>query len=71
MIALGGQYAPQRECLLLTRNLIEMEVDDDDVNIWRKRLTYRINELINDEAVCRTAPATPGLLKRCSLNVQL
>ena len=22
-----------------------------------------MNELINDEAVCRTAPATPGLLK--------
>ena len=21
-----------------------------------------VNELINDEAVCRTAPATPGLL---------
>ena len=22
-----------------------------------------VNELINDEGVCRTAPATPGLLK--------
>ena len=32
------------------------------MKIWRKRLTYLINELINDEAVCRTAPATPGLL---------
>ena len=23
-----------------------------------------MNELINDKGVCRTAPATPGLLKR-------
>ena len=28
------------------------------MKIWKKRLT----DLINDEAVCRTAPATPGLL---------
>ena len=32
------------------------------MKIWRKRLTQRINELIDDEAVYRTAPATPGLL---------
>ena len=41
------------------------------VGAWRRRkdiftnhdlLTYLITELINDEAVCRTAPATPGLL---------
>ena len=25
-------------------------------------MTQRLNELINDEAVYRTAPATPGLL---------
>ena len=24
-----------------------------------------MNQLINDEAVYRTAPATPGLLKKC------
>ena len=36
------------------------------MKIWRKRLTHSltelINELINDEAVYRTALATPGLL---------
>ena len=30
----------------------------DIMKIWRKRVT----DLISDEAVCRTAPATPGLL---------
>ena len=32
------------------------------MKIWRKRLTYLPNELISEEAVYRTAPATPGLL---------
>ena len=32
------------------------------MNIWRKRISYLINELINDEGVYRTAPATSGLL---------
>ena len=27
-------------------------------------MTESLNKLINDKAVCRTAPATPGLLKR-------
>jgi hypothetical protein len=31
----------------------------DIMKIWRKR----ISDLISDEAVYRTAPATPGLLK--------
>ena len=36
---------------------------------WRKGwLTQWTNELMNDEAVCRTAPATPGLLKRVVYN---
>ena len=35
----------------------------DNMKIWRKRLTELIDESINDEAVYRTAPATPGLLK--------
>ena len=26
-------------------------------------MTHSVNELINHEAVCRTAPATPGLSK--------
>ena len=32
------------------------------MKIWRKRMTQWINEWISDEAVYRTAPATPGLL---------
>ena len=32
------------------------------MKIGRKRLTHRLNELINHEAVCRTAPAAPSLL---------
>ena len=35
----------------------------DIMNIWRKRMTRLINELMSDEAVYRTAPATPSLLK--------
>ena len=35
--------------------------DYDIMKIWRKRMTH----WINDEAVYRTAPATPGLLIRC------
>ena len=28
---------------------------------FRKRMTHSVNQLMNHEAVCRTAPATPGL----------
>ena len=35
----------------------------DIMKIWRKRLTDLINEWINEEAVYRIAPGTPGLLK--------
>ena len=34
----------------------------DILKIRRKRLTYSLNEWINDGGDCRTAPATPGLL---------
>ena len=34
----------------------------DVLKIWRKRLTHLMNELMSNEGVCRTAPATPGLL---------
>ena len=34
----------------------------DIMKIWRKRLTYSLTHSLNDEAVYRTAPATPGLL---------
>ena len=37
---------------------------DSVLKILSKRITYQINELMNDEGVYRTAPATPGLLKR-------
>ena len=33
-----------------------------DNKIWRKSITESMNQLMNDEAVCRTARATPGLL---------
>ena len=33
------------------------------MTIRRKRISHSINESINYEAVCRTAPASPGLLK--------
>ena len=32
------------------------------LKIWRKRLTQLVDELMNHKGVCRTAPATPGLL---------
>ena len=32
--------------------------------IWRKRNTDEINESVNDKAVNRTAPATPGVFKK-------
>ena len=38
------------------------------MKIFSQRMTYRtnetINESINDEGVCRTATATPGLLNK-------
>ena len=36
--------------------------DYDIMKIWRKRLPYLQTQLINEEAVYRTALATPGLL---------
>ena len=36
---------------------------DSALKIYPQTMTQLMNELINDEAVCRTAPATPGLLK--------
>ena len=34
-----------------------------DNKIWRKRMNESMNQSLNDEAVCRIAPATPGLFK--------
>ena len=40
------------------------------MKIWRKRIGDLINQLISDEAVYRTAPATPDLLiTRMLINV--
>ena len=38
------------------------------MKIWRKRICDWLYELINDEGVCRTAPATPGLLNIIDLS---
>ena len=32
------------------------------MKIWKKRITQSVKQLINDGGVCRTAPATLGLL---------
>ena len=29
---------------------------------WRKRMTESMNESMSDGGICKTAPATPGLL---------
>ena len=39
-----------------------------DNNIRRKRISEYVNQLVNDKAFCRTAPATLGLLTRQSAN---
>ena len=40
---------------------------DSALKIFPQNMTELMNELMNDEAVCRTAPATPGLLKNCNV----
>ena len=43
----------------------------DVLKIWRKRIAQSVNQLINHEAVCKTASATPGLLnirRECDKN---
>ena len=37
------------------------------LKIWRKRMSQLINELINDEGVCRTGLATRGLVNTLSV----
>ena len=34
------------------------------MKMFSQRITEWVSEPINDEGVCRTAPATPSLLKR-------
>ena len=43
----------------------------DIMKIWWRRLTHLLTHLINDEAVYRTAPATPGLLISMSINLSV
>jgi hypothetical protein len=56
---LGGEHS-----LKISAPYLLLFVIYDIMKIWRKRLTELTNESINDEAVYRTALATPGLLKR-------
>ena len=56
----GGEHLLKISALLLLLFVIY-----DIMKIWRKRLT----DLMNDEAVCRTASATPGLLKSIKYDV--
>ena len=37
------------------------------LKILRKRIAHLINQSVNDGGVCRTAPATPGLLNRVGM----
>ena len=58
-VTVGGRWTfSQNSAFYLLRFVIY-----DILKIWRKMLTQWLNELINYEGVCRTAPATPGLLK--------
>ena len=52
-----GEHSLKVSALLLLLFVIY-----DIMKIGRKRLTDRINQSINNKAVCRTAPATRGLL---------
>ena len=54
----GGEHS-----LKISAPYLLLFVIYDIMKIWRKRLTELTNESINDKAVYRTAPATPGLLK--------
>ena len=42
----------------------------DIMKIWRERMNHLMNEWINDKAVYRTAPATPGVLKMSKSNIK-
>ena len=53
----GGQHS-----LKISAPQLSPFVFYDIMKIWRKRMSDLTNEWMNDEAVYRTAPATPGLL---------
>ena len=61
----GGEHSLKISAPLLLRFVIY-----DIMKIWRKRMTDSLNELMNGKAVYRTAPATPGLLKKVTLRGQ-
>ena len=58
----GGEYSLKSSAPYLLWFVIY-----DILKIGRKRRTESLNELINDKGVCRTAPATPGLLIKLRL----
>ena len=55
-------FLRKNQCLYLAPFCL-MFVIYDIMKISRKRLTHWLTESVNDEAVFRAAPATPGLLK--------
>ena len=55
ILPIGGASSGEGLCLQPTQQACIMK-------IWRKRLTDSLNQSMNDEAVFRTALATPGLL---------
>ena len=38
------------------------------LKVWSERLTYSLNQWINDKGVCRKASTTPGLFKKIKKN---
>ena len=48
--------------------VVTKEFEKDSVlQIFSKRITQLLTKSISDGCVCRTAPATPGLLTSCQL----
>ena len=41
------------------------------LKIFPQTISHLMNELDSNKGVCRTAPATPGLLKSCGANAGL
>ena len=54
---MGGEHY-----LTISAPLLLQFGKDTVLKIGRKGITELMNESVNDKGVCRTAPATPGLL---------
>ena len=55
----GGEHSLK----LSASQLLWFEIDST-LNIFPQTMTELMNRLMNDGGDCRTAPATPGLLKK-------